>query len=119
MGYSCYFVTLGYWVYQSKNLFKLQRKYTNRLSVYREFVMLPVFTGGFIGWIGNVNAWNRLYDIRYPVLTSSFGWKDVFIFSGMTIMMVLFYLCMVISAITIRKYRNSIIQIKPFLQKIQ
>ncbi|WP_278552802.1 hypothetical protein [Elizabethkingia bruuniana] len=114
-----YFVALGYWVYRSKDLFKLQRKYTNRLSVYQEFVMLPVFTGGFIGWIGNVNAWNRLYDIRYSVFTSSFGWKDVFIFSGMTVMMALFYLCMVISAITIRKYRNSIEQIKPFLQKIQ
>ena len=35
-------------------------------------------------------------------------------FSGTTIVMVLFYLCMVISAMTIRKYRDSIIQIKPF-----
>ena len=32
----------------------------------------------------------------------------------MTIMMVLFYLCMVVSAITIRKYRTSILQIKLF-----
>ncbi|MCT3899301.1 hypothetical protein [Elizabethkingia anophelis] len=114
-----YIVVLGYWVYRSRDLFKLQRKYTNRLSVYQEFVMLPVFTGGFIGWIGNANGWNRLYDIKYSLLTSSFGWKEIFIFSGTTIMMVLFYLCMVVSAITIRKYLNSIIQIKPFLQKIQ
>ena len=114
-----YFVALGYCVYRCRDLFKMQRKYTNRLSVYQEFVMLPVFTGGFIGWIGNVNVWNRLYDIKYSVLTSSLGWKSLLVFSGMTIMMVLFYLCMVVSAITIRKYRTSILQIKLFLQKIQ
>ncbi|MCT3805781.1 hypothetical protein CMU96_05665 [Elizabethkingia anophelis] len=114
-----YIVVLGYCVYRSRDLFKLQRKYTNRLSVYQEFAMLPILTGGFIGWIGNVNAWNRLYDIKYSLFTSSFGWKDLFIFGGTTIVMVLFYLCMVISAMTIRKYRDSIIQIKPFLQKIQ
>ena len=59
-----------------------QRSFQAAKKIYEQTECLsgicnaPGFTGGFIGWIGNVNIWNRLYDIRYPVFTLSFGWKD-------------------------------------------
>ncbi|MDE5439421.1 hypothetical protein KRE40_15155 [Elizabethkingia meningoseptica] len=113
-----YFALLGFWAYQNWDLFRLQRKYINKLSIYHEYVVLPMVLGGFVGWIGNSGMWQKLYDLKISVSIFSFGWNEGLMFGGMTLMMILFYLCIIISAITIRKYRKSIEHIQPFLQKI-
>ncbi|HIC8644568.1 TPA: hypothetical protein ACW7X5_001819 [Elizabethkingia meningoseptica] len=113
-----YFILLGFWAYQNRDLFRLQRKYTNKLSIYHEYVVLPIVLGGFVGWIGNTGMWQKLYDLKISVSIFSFGWNEGLMFGGMTLMMILFYLCIIISAITIRKYRKSIEHIQPFLQKL-
>ncbi|OPC32276.1 hypothetical protein BAX97_13470 [Elizabethkingia meningoseptica] len=113
-----YFILLGFWAYQNRDLFRLQRKYTNKLSIYHEYVVLPMVLGGFVGWIGNTGFWENIYHLKTSVLTFSFTWKGSFMLVGVTLMMILFYLCIIISAITIRKYRKCIEHIQPFLQKI-
>ena len=66
----------------------MQRSVQNAKKIYEQIECLsgicnaPCFTGGFIGWIGNVNVWNRLYDIKYSVLTSSLGWKSLLVLVG-------------------------------------